>query len=34
LQRENGGLGVKRLGEFNISLLGKWVWRRGRVCGI
>ena len=27
LQRENGGLGVKRLKEFNISLLGKWVWR-------
>ncbi|XP_024626681.1 uncharacterized protein [Medicago truncatula] len=24
---ENGGLGVKRLKEFNISLLGKWVWR-------
>ena len=27
LQSENGGLGVKRLKEFNISLLGKWVWR-------
>jgi len=27
LQIENGGLGVKRLNEFNISLLGKWVWR-------
>jgi len=27
LKRENGGLGVKRLREFNISLLGKWVWR-------
>jgi len=27
LQRENGGLEVKRLREFNISLLGKWVWR-------
>ncbi|XP_039688712.1 uncharacterized protein [Medicago truncatula] len=24
---ENGGLGVKWLKEFNISLLGKWVWR-------
>ena len=21
------GLGVRRLGEFNISLLGKWCWR-------
>jgi len=27
LQRDNGGLGVKMLKEFNISLLGKWVWR-------
>jgi hypothetical protein len=24
---EDGGLRVKRLKEFNISLLGKWVWR-------
>ena len=23
----NGGLGVRRLGEFNMSLLGKWCWR-------
>ncbi|XP_024640546.1 uncharacterized protein [Medicago truncatula] len=22
-----GGLGVRRLGEFNLSLLGKWCWR-------
>ena len=22
-----GGLGFQRLGEFNISLLGKWCWR-------
>jgi len=25
--KENGGLGVRRLGEFNLSLLGKWCWR-------
>lgn len=23
----NGGLGVRRLREFNVSLLGKWCWR-------
>jgi len=27
LKKENGGLEVKRLREFNISILGKWVWR-------
>lgn len=27
LERENGGFGVRRLKEFNISLLRKWVWR-------
>jgi len=27
LKRDNGCLGGKRLREFNISLLGKWVWR-------
>jgi len=27
LKKENGGLGVKKLKEFNISLMGKWVWR-------
>nr|ABE79576.2 RNA-directed DNA polymerase (Reverse transcriptase) [Medicago truncatula] len=25
--KEDGGLGVRRLGEFNLSLLGKWCWR-------
>ena len=24
---DRGGLGVQRLGEFNLSLLGKWCWR-------
>ena len=27
LKKEDGGLGVKRLREFNISLLRKWMWR-------
>ncbi|GAU26985.1 hypothetical protein TSUD_290350 [Trifolium subterraneum] len=27
LSKENGGLGVKRLREFNTALLGKWCWR-------
>jgi len=27
LHRENEGLGVRRLKEFNLSLFGKWVWR-------
>ena len=27
LPKEVGGLGVRRLHEFNISLLGKWWWR-------
>jgi len=25
--KEDGGLGVKRVGAFNLSLLGKWCWR-------
>jgi hypothetical protein len=25
--KENGGLGVRRVREFNLSLLGKWCWR-------
>lgn len=27
LPKEEGGLGVRRLCEFNLSLLGKWCWR-------
>jgi hypothetical protein len=27
LQNEYGGLGVRRLMEFNLPLLGKWCWR-------
>ena len=27
LSKENGGLGVMQLREFNLSLLGKWCWR-------
>jgi hypothetical protein len=27
LRKEFGGLGVRQLGEFNLSLLGKWCWR-------
>jgi hypothetical protein len=25
--KEDGGLGVRRMGTFNLSLLGKWCWR-------
>ena len=27
LPKEDGGLRVRRLEEFNLSLLGKWCWR-------
>ena len=27
LQKEQGGLGVRQLREFNLALLGKWCWR-------
>jgi hypothetical protein len=27
LRREYGSLGVRRLWEFNLDLLGKWCWR-------
>jgi hypothetical protein len=26
-KKENGGLGVRRIREFNFALLGKWCWR-------
>jgi hypothetical protein len=35
--RERGGLGVRRVKDFNYALLGKWVWRcleEVRVYGV
>jgi len=34
VSKEVGGLGVRRLREFNLSLLGKWCWRTKRGYGI
>jgi len=31
---ENDDLGVRRFKEFNLTLLGKWCWRRRGVYGI
>lgn len=27
LPKDDGGLGVRQLEEFNLALLGKWCWR-------
>jgi len=34
LSKEEGGLGVRRLREFNVALLGKWCWWIRRGYGI
>ena len=34
LKKEDGGLGVRRIGEFNLSLISKWCWhlREEKCC--
>lgn len=31
--KDKGGLGVRRLREFDTALLGKWWWRLKEKCG-
>ena len=31
---ENGGLGIQRIGLFNKTLLGKWLWHYGKESNI
>ena len=32
--QEVGGLGVRRIKDFNLALLEKWCWWRRIVCGL